>query len=162
MVPAFVGLGAPHWDPAARGLLCGLTLDTTGAHLARAALESIAYQTLDLTQAMTRDGARRAEAIRVDGGMAANDWFCQFLADVLDARVERPAELETTALGAAFLAGLATGVWSDLDAITGTWARSAVFVPQMGAARRAQLLEGWQLALRRTLQLPPEKSGGSA
>jgi glycerol kinase len=111
---------------------------------------------------MTRDGARRAEAIRVDGGMAANDWFCQFLADVLDARVERPAELETTALGAAFLAGLATGVWSDLDAITGTWARSAVFVPQMGAARRAQLLEGWQLALRRTLQLPPEKSGGSA
>jgi glycerol kinase len=161
MVPAFVGLGAPHWDPAARGLLCGLTLDTTGAHLARAALESIAYQTLDLTQAMTRDGARRAEAIRVDGGMAANDWFCQFLADVLDARVERPAELETTALGAAFLAGLATGVWSDLDAITGTWARAAVFVPQMGTARRAQLLEGWRLALRRTLQLPLEKSRGS-
>jgi len=161
MVPAFVGLGAPHWDPAARGLLCGLTLDTTGAHLARAALESIAYQTLDLTQAMRRDGARRAEAIRVDGGMAANDWFCQFLADVLDARVERPAELETTALGAAFLAGLATGVWSDLDAITGTWARAAVFVPQMGATRRAQLLEGWQLALRRTLLLPLEKSRGS-
>ena len=161
MVPAFVGLGAPHWDPAARGLLCGLTLDTTGAHLARAALESIAYQTLDLTQAMRRDGARRAEAIRVDGGMAANDWFCQFLADVLDARVERPAELETTALGAAFLAGLATGVWNDLDAITDTWARAAVFVPQMGAARRAQLLEGWQLALRRTLQLPLEKSQGS-
>jgi glycerol kinase len=161
MVPAFVGLGAPHWDPAARGLLCGLTLDTTGAHLARAALESIAYQTLDLTQAMRRDGARRAEAIRVDGGMAANDWFCQFLADVLDARVERPAELETTALGAAFLAGLATGVWNDLDAITDTWARAAVFVPQMGAARRAQLLEGWQLALRRTLQLPLEKSRGS-
>jgi glycerol kinase len=161
MVPAFVGLGAPHWDPAARGLLCGLTLDTTGAHLARAALESIAYQTLDLTQAMTRDGARRAEAIRVDGGMAANDWFCQFLADVLEARVERPAELETTALGAAFLAGLATGVWSDLGAITATWASAAVFVPQMGAARRAQLLAGWQLALRRTLQLPQEKSAGS-
>ncbi len=161
MVPAFVGLGAPHWDPAARGLICGLTLDTTGAHLARAALESIAYQTLDLTQAMLRDGARRADAIRVDGGMAANDWFCQFLADVLDARVERPAELETTALGAAFLAGLATGVWSDLGAITGTWASAAVFAPQMGAAQRAQLIAGWELALRRTLQLPPEKSGGS-
>jgi glycerol kinase len=155
MVPAFVGLGAPHWDPAARGLICGLTLDSTGAHLARAALESIAYQTLDLTQAMRRDGARRADAIRVDGGMAANDWFCQFLADVLEARVERPAELETTALGAAFLAGLATGVWSDLSAITGTWASAAVFAPQMGAAQRAQLIAGWQLALRRTLQLPP-------
>jgi glycerol kinase len=161
MVPAFVGLGAPHWDPAARGLICGLTLDTTGAHLARAALESIAYQTLDLTQAMTRDGARRADAIRVDGGMAANDWFCQFLADVLDARVERPAELETTALGAAFLAGLATGVWSDLSAITGTWASAAAFVPQMSAARRAHLVAGWQLALRRTLQLRPENSGSS-
>ncbi len=161
MVPAFVGLGAPHWDPAARGLICGLTLDTTGAHLARAALESIAYQTLDLTQAMQRDGARRADAIRVDGGMAANDWFCQFLADMLDARVERPAELETTALGAAFLAGLATGVWSDLGAITATWASAAVFAPQMRAAQRAELVAGWQLALRRTLQGPPEKSAGS-
>ncbi len=99
MVPAFVGLGAPHWDPNARGLICGLTLDATAATLTRAALESVAYQTLDLTAAMARDGARRAAAIRVDGGMAANDWFCQFLADVLEARVERPAELETTALG---------------------------------------------------------------
>jgi glycerol kinase len=157
MVPAFVGLGAPHWDPAARGLLCGLTLDTTGAHLARAALESVAYQTLDLTQAMARDGARRADAIRVDGGMAANDWFCQFLADLLDARVERSAQLETTALGAAFLAGLATGVWSDLGAISDTWASTAVFVPHMSPARRARLIGGWQLALRRTL-LPPEGS----
>ena len=122
LVPAFVGLGAPHWDPDARGLICGLTFDTTAAHLVRAALESIAYQTLDLTQAMQRDGANRTQAIRVDGGMAANDWFCQFLADILEARVERPAELETTALGAAFLAGLATGVWSDLSAITHTWA----------------------------------------
>jgi glycerol kinase len=160
MVPAFVGLGAPHWDPAARGLICGLTLDTTGAHLARAALESIAYQTLDLTQAMTRDGARRADAIRVDGGMAANEWFCQFLADVLDARVERPAQLETTALGAAFLAGLATGVWSDLGALSGTWASTAVFVPHMSAAQRARLIAGWQLALRRTLLAPEKPAGG--
>jgi glycerol kinase len=151
MVPAFVGLGAPHWDPNARGLICGLTLDANGAHLARAALESVAYQTLDLTQAMARDGARRADAIRVDGGMAANDWFCQFLADVLDAKVERPMELETTALGAAFLAGLATGVWSDLGAVTRTCATQAVFTPKMNAARRALLIAGWQQALRRAL-----------
>ena len=151
MVPAFAGLGAPHWDPDARGLVCGLTLDATGAHLARAALESVAYQTLDLADAMRRDGARRTEAIRVDGGMAANDWFCQFLADVLEARVERPAELETTALGAAFLAGLATGVWANLEALAATWKAAAVFTPRMAAARRAQLVAGWQRALKRTL-----------
>jgi glycerol kinase len=151
MVPAFVGLGAPHWEPNARGLICGLTLDVTPAHLARAALESVAYQTLDLTAAMARDGASRAATIRVDGGMASNDWFCQFLADVLDARVERPTELETTALGAAFLAGLATGVWSDLEAVAATWATGAVFAPAMAAARRTEAIAGWQIALRRTL-----------
>src|SRR5580704_19058496 len=151
LVPAFVGLGAPHWDPDARGLICGLTLDATAATLTRAALESVAYQTLDLTAAMARDGAQRAAAIRVDGGMAANDWFCQFLADVLGARVERPAELETTALGAAFLAGLATGVWSDLDAVARTWARQAEFAPRMNPAQRERLIQGWQRALARTL-----------
>jgi glycerol kinase len=151
LVPAFVGLGAPHWVPEARGLICGLTLDATGAHLARAALESVAYQTLDLTEAMLRDGARRAEAIRVDGGMAANDWFCQFLADILQARVERPAELETTALGAAFLAGLATGVWRDLESLTATWRTAAVFAPAMSPARRAGLVAGWREAVERTL-----------
>ncbi len=151
LVPAFVGLGAPHWDPQARGLICGLTLDASGAHLARAALESVAFQTLDLTQAMARDGAARAAAIRVDGGMAGNDWFCQFLADMLEAQVERPAELETTALGAAFLAGLATGVWKDLDALRATWQSGATFRPRMSAARRAQLSAGWQQAVRRTL-----------
>ena len=103
---------------------------------------------------MQRDGARRAAAIRVDGGMAANDWFCQFLADVLDAPVERPAELETTALGAAFLAGLATGVWSDLAAVSATWAAAAVFTPRMAAARRTQLVAGWQQALQRALTAP--------
>lgn len=151
MVPAFVGLGAPHWEPGARGLLCGLTLDVTAAHLARAALESVAYQTVDLTDAMARDGAARAATIRVDGGMAANDWFCQFLADVLDARVERPTELETTALGAAFLAGLATGVWPDLESVAKTWATGASFSPSMAAGRRTEALAGWQMALRRTL-----------
>ena len=151
LVPAFVGLGAPHWDPNARGLICGLTLDSSGAHLARAALESVAYQTLDLASAMARDGAARAATIRVDGGMASNDWFCQFLADVLDASVERPTELETTALGAAFLAGLATGVWADLDAVAATWARGAGFTPQMTPARRTEAIAGWQIALRRAL-----------
>ena len=151
MVPAFVGLGAPHWEPNARGLICGLTLDVTAAHLARAALESVAYQTLDLTDAMARDGAARAATIRVDGGMAANDWFCQFLADVLNARVERPTELETTALGAAFLAGIATGIWPDLTAVAATWAMGAAFTPSMAAARRTVALDGWQSALRRTL-----------
>jgi glycerol kinase len=151
LVPAFVGLGAPHWNPDARGLLCGLTFDATPAHLARAALESVAYQTLDLTAAMARDGARRPEALRVDGGMAANDWFCQFLADILEARVERPAELETTALGAAFLAGLATGVWKDLGSIGATWARGAAFTPSMEPAHRAALIGGWRRAMERTL-----------
>ncbi len=151
MVPAFVGLGAPHWRPDARGLICGLTLDVTGAHLVRAALEAVAYQTLDLCEAMERDGADPVRSIRVDGGMAANDWFCQFLADVLDARVERPRELETTALGAAFLAGLATGVWPDLSAVAATWAQSAQFEPRMPAEERTPLIDGWHMAVRRTL-----------
>jgi glycerol kinase len=151
LVPAFVGLGAPHWEPAARGLICGLTLDATAAHLVRAALESVAYQTLDLIEAMRRDGARRAESLRADGGMAANDWFCQFLADMLETRVERPVEIETTALGAAFLAGLATGVWTDLDALGRTWRTAAVFAPAANPGRRRQLLAGWREAVARTL-----------
>ena len=158
LVPAFVGLGAPHWQPQARGLLCGLTLDVSPAHLARAALESVAFQTLDLTEAMRRDGAARVEALRIDGGMAANDWFCQFLADVLQARVERPAQIETTALGAAFLAGLATGVWADLAALAHHWTAAAVFSPRMEQARREALLGGWQQALQRTLHEAPPAS----
>jgi len=151
LVPAFVGLGAPHWDPGARALLCGLTLDTSAAHLARAALEAVAYQTLDLTEAMQRDGAQPPAAIRIDGGMAANDWLCQFIADILQARIERPAELETTALGAAFLAGLATGVWPDLGALAANSRAAAVFEPRMHRARRATLLAGWRQALARAL-----------
>ena len=152
LVPAFVGLGAPHWEPQARALLCGLTFDTTGAHLARAALESVAYQTLDLTEAMQRDGAQRLDALRIDGGMAANDWFCQFLADMLQARVERPDELETTARGAAFLAGLATGVWPDLESLSTHWSTAAAFEPAMNRGRRAALLAGWRQAMARTLR----------
>jgi len=155
IVPAFVGLGAPHWEPDARGLICGLTLEASGAHLVRAALESAAFQTHDLVEAMLRDGARRADSIRVDGGMAANDWFCQFLADVLETRVERPQELETTALGAAFLAGLATGVWTDLESLGRSWRTGGVFAPALSPARRHRLLEGWRDAVARTLLHTP-------
>ncbi|HTD11394.1 MAG TPA: glycerol kinase GlpK [Steroidobacteraceae bacterium] len=151
LVPAFVGLGAPHWEPDARGLICGLTLDSGGAHLVRAALEAVAYQTRDLTEAMTRDGALAVTAIRVDGGMAANDWFCQFLADILAARVERPAGLEATVTGAAFLAGLAAGVWADLPAIAACVETAVIFSPRMSDSRRATLLRGWRDALARAL-----------
>ena len=151
MVPAFVGLGAPHWDPDARGAIHGLTLDATGAHLARAALEAVAYQTLDLVDAMIADGSAAPESLRVDGGMAANDWLCQFLADILQVRVERPRNLETTALGAAFLAGLATGVWSALDELAGTWAANHAFTPRMDPQIRDRLLAGWRTAVQRTV-----------
>lgn len=151
MVPAFVGLGAPHWDPDARGTITGLTLDVTAAHLARAALEAVAYQTLDLVDAMVRDGGGAPTTIRVDGGMAANDWLCQFLADMLRTVVERPEHLETTALGAAFLAGLAVGVWPDLDAVAATRGDPRRFEPLMGEEERERLLSGWRRALARTL-----------
>lgn len=147
MVPAFVGLGAPYWDPEARGAIFGLTLDAHSEHLVRAALEAVAYQTFDLAEAMSNDGAAPASALRIDGGMAANTWLCQFLADVLDVPVERPQNLETTALGAAFLAGLATGVWSDLDAVARTWKPLDRFNPTMSADRRDKLIEGWRKAV---------------
>jgi glycerol kinase len=151
MVPAFVGLGAPYWDPDARGAIFGLTLDATGAHLARAALEAVAYQTLDLAEAMALDSAAAPSALRIDGGMAANAWLCQFLADILQVPVERPQNLETTALGAAFLAGLATGVWGDLDELSRIWKRRDCFTPAMDDGRRDQLIAGWQSAVTRTL-----------
>jgi glycerol kinase len=151
MVPAFVGLGAPYWDPDARGAIFGLTLGATGAHLARAALEAVAYQTRDLAEAMANDGAPVGGAMRVDGGMAANDWLCQFLADMLHAPIERPENLETTALGAAFLAGLATGVWDSLDAVARTWKARDRFEPRMDAGQRQELIEGWRQAVAKIL-----------
>jgi glycerol kinase len=151
MVPAFVGLGAPHWDANARAAIHGLTLDATGAHLARAALEAVAYQTLDLLEAMEADGCTAPISLRVDGGMAANSWLCQFLADMLDCRVDRPANVETTALGAAFLAGLATGVWKDLDELSRTWSAGQSFIPSMPNNYRKSLVSGWRDALQRTL-----------
>jgi glycerol kinase len=157
MVPAFVGLGAPHWDPDARGLICGLTLGSSVAHIARAALESVAYQTMDLATAMRDDGAGSAQKIRVDGGMAANDWFCQFLANLLGVTVERPTELESTARGAAFLAGLATGVWQGTEDITRAWSCGAAFEPSMDPKLRETLVAGWNDAVARALL----KTGGA-
>jgi glycerol kinase len=151
MVPAFVGLGAPHWDPNARGAIFGLTLDASGAHLARAALEAVAYQTLDLVDAVAKDCDLPTRALRIDGGMAANAWLGQFLADILEVRVERPQNLETTALGAAFFAGLATGVWDGLPALDRTWKRGDRFEPRMPAECRTRLISGWRNAVERTL-----------
>ena len=156
MVPGFVGLGAPHWDPAARGMICGLTLDATAAHLARAALESVAYQTLDLAEAMAADMgaatvAAAAQELRVDGGMAANDWLCQFLADILRVPVRRPAVLETTALGAAFLAGVGSGLYPSLSAAGQNWQPDRSFEPRMAEAERARMVAGWRIALQRAL-----------
>ena len=151
MVPAFVGLGAPHWAPEARGLICGLTFDATAAHVARAALEAVAYQTFDLAEAMAGDGADRAQALRVDGGMAANDWFCQFLADTLGVPVQRPAMLESTALGAAVLAGLATGLYATLAESSARRAPGRCFAPAMPTARRDALVAGWHAAVRLAL-----------
>ncbi|HEY8033773.1 MAG TPA: glycerol kinase GlpK [Methylocella sp.] len=149
LVPAFAGLGAPHWDPDARGVICGLTLDSGPAHFVRAALESAAYQTFDLMQAIMGGGAPRT--LRVDGGMAGNDWFCQFLADILAAPVERPAMLEATAQGAAYLAGLTIGVFPDIAAISTAWVRGARFEPCMAEAERERLIAEWRDAVQRTL-----------
>jgi glycerol kinase len=151
MVPAFAGLGAPHWDAEARGAIYGLTLGAGAAHLARAALESVAFQTMDLVAAMIADGGARPAILRIDGGMAANDWLCGFLADMIDVAVERPAELETTARGAAFHAGLATGVWSGLDELAELWSRERCFEPSMTGETRAPLAARWHDAVRRTL-----------
>ncbi|MBI5879613.1 MAG: glycerol kinase GlpK [Chloroflexi bacterium] len=148
-VPAFVGLGAPYWDAQARGALSGLTRGTNRAHVARAALEAIAYQTRDVLEAMEADAGAPLRALRVDGGASANDWLMQFQADVLGVRVERPAVLETTALGAAYLAGLAAQTWSGMDEIQAQWRAEHVFEPRMGADQRQALYAGWQRAVNR-------------
>jgi glycerol kinase len=154
LVPAFTGLGAPWWDPDARGAILGITRDTTGAHIVRAALEAVCYQTADLMTAMkddiqAADAGVFPEALRVDGGMVANDWVCQYLADILDCPVERPAVLETTALGAAYLAGLAIGFYPSLDAISRSWRADGRFMPSMPAATRDARLTGWAKAVAR-------------
>ena len=151
LVPAFTGLGAPHWDPHARGAIFGITRDTGPAHLARAGLESIAYQTADLLQAMAADGAGDIQNLRVDGGMVANEWFMQFLADVLDIPVQRPVVAETTALGAACLAAVGAGLHESLEAATGMWQKDANFEPDMKAPQREALLSDWRKAVSKVL-----------
>ena len=152
LVPAFTGLGAPHWDAEARGALFGLTRATGPAELARAALESVAYQTRDLIEAMHADWPHAGETVlRVDGGMAASDWAMQFLSDLLAAPVDRPAGTETTALGAAYLAGLAAGLCPPPGQFAATWALERRFRPAMEAAERAARYAGWREAVRRTL-----------
>ncbi len=148
-VPAFVGLGAPYWDPNARGLVTGLTRSTTRAHLVRAALEGIAYQTADLIEAMQDDAGRELEELRVDGGATANNFLMQFQADILGRRIVRPEDTETTALGAAYLSGLATGFWKSTEELEGFWRVERVFEPRMGEAERARLLDGWRHAVAR-------------
>jgi glycerol kinase len=150
LVPAFTGLGAPHWAPDARGALLGLTRDSGIAQVVRAALESVCYQTRDLMGAMAADAGRPIGTLRVDGGMAVNDWLMQFLADILDTVVERPRVTETTALGAARLAGVAAGVYAGLDG-EAAWSCERRFEPAMEPARRERLYQGWQAAVRRVL-----------
>ncbi len=157
LVPAFTGLGAPHWDPRARGALLGLTRDTGVAELARAALESVCYQTLDLVNAMGRDGAITPDTLRVDGGMVANDWLMQFLADVLGFAVERPVITETTALGAAYLAGLCAGAFDSLEDLARRWQREARFEPRLEAAEREHLVAGWGRAVARVRYDPDQR-----
>jgi glycerol kinase len=153
LVPGFAGLGAPYWDPDARGLICGLTLGSGPAHMVRAALESAAYQTLDLMRAITSGGGP-PRTLRIDGGMAANDWFCQFLADIIAAPVERPHMLEATAQGATFLAGLTLGVFPNFAAISAAWVPGARFEPRMGGAERDRLIAGWRMAVARAMSFP--------
>jgi glycerol kinase len=148
-VPAFVGLGAPHWDSSARGLLTGITRSTGRAHLVRATLESIAYQTRELVEAMEADTAERLTELRVDGGATANNFLLQFQADILGCPVVRPWDIETTALGAAYLAGLATGFWKSAGELESFWRVERVFEPSMNEERRQELFAGWKRAVSR-------------
>ena len=150
-VPAFVGLGAPHWDAYARGAIFGLTRGATGGHVARAAVESMAYQSYDLLDAMQKDAGIELAELRVDGGASVNDGLMQFQADLLGVTVRRPVVAETTALGAAYLAGLAVGYWQGLDDVTRNWALDREFRPAMPTAERDRILRGWHKAVARSL-----------
>jgi glycerol kinase len=148
-VPAFVGLGAPHWDPEARGIVSGISRGTGRAHIVRAGLESIAYQTRELVECMEADAGEPLRELRVDGGAAVNDFLMQFQADILGRPIVRPVDVETTALGAAYLAGLAVGFWRSVVELEGFWRAERRFDPSMSEARRAELWAGWRAAVRR-------------
>lgn len=155
LIPAFVGMGAPYWDMYARGMIVGLTRGAGRAHLARAVLESIAYQTNDLLEAMTADAGISMDSLKVDGGAAANSWLMQFQADILGIPVERPVNTESTALGAAFLAGLAIGYWKDIDEINSIRRIDTVFEPVMEVHKREELIDGWKRAIECALAYKP-------
>jgi glycerol kinase len=150
-VPALSGLGAPHWDPHARGAIVGLSRGSNGGHIARAALESIAYQTADVLEAMHADSGIAVTELRVDGGATQNDFLMQFQADLLGVPVVRPKVYETTALGAAYLAGLATGFWANPAVLAGQWQLDRRFEPAMSTDRRAELKAAWAKAVKRSL-----------
>jgi len=150
VVPAFAGLGAPYWDMYARGAIFGLTRGAEKGHIVRATLESLAYQTRDVLDAMEKDSGVPLASLRVDGGASANNLLMQFQSDILKTKVERPVIIETTALGAAYLAGLATGFWSKED-ITKGWQIDKTFKPKMKAAERKKLYSGWKKAVKRSM-----------
>jgi glycerol kinase len=147
LVPAFAGLGAPYWSPVARAAIMGLTADCGRAEIARAVLEAVGYQTRDLVAAMAEDGGHAITNLRVDGGLAASQWTMQFLADILPAEVARPAVLETTAWGAAYIAGLARGLCPPPDEMTARWSAAASFAPRMDAREREERYAGWRRAV---------------
>jgi glycerol kinase len=149
LVPAFVGLGAPHWDPYARGAILGITRGTTAGHLARAALDSMGMQIADLVDAMRRDAGVPLSVLNVDGGASVNNTLMQFQADVLDVTVRRPVVAETTALGAAYLAGLAVGYWNDTADVTANWSLDREFRPHMEPALRQEFVSRWHRAVQR-------------
>jgi glycerol kinase len=151
MVPAFVGLGAPYWDQYARGAIVGITRGTTIEHIARATVDSMAYQTREVLEAMQADSGVELKELKVDGGAVVNNDLMQFQADILGVAVERPKVSETTALGAAYLAGLAVGFWKDTGDVTKNWALDRRFEPQMDEAKREKLFRGWKKAVQRAL-----------
>ena len=148
VVPAFAGMGAPYWNPYARGTIVGITRGCTKEHFIRATLESIAYQTADVLRAMEKDAEIYLKSIKVDGGASANDFLMQFQADIMDTQVRRPRCIETTALGAAYLAGLATGYYKDKEEIRANWQLGKTFEPKMDVMKRLELLKGWKKAVR--------------
>ena len=150
MVPAFTGLGAPHWDQYARGTVVGLTRGVNKNHFVRATLESLAYQTYDVLKAMETDSGIRLSALKVDGGASANNFLMQFQSDVLDTKVERPECVETTALGAAYLAGIAVGYWKDSNDVKANWKLERTFEPNMEAVQREKSISGWHEAVKRS------------
>ncbi|HOL95353.1 MAG TPA: FGGY-family carbohydrate kinase, partial [bacterium] len=155
LVPAFAGLGAPHWDPYARGVLTGLTRGTTAAHIARAALESIAFQSADVLDVMEEDSGMAIGELRVDGGACANNLLMQIQADILQVPVARPKVIETTALGAAYLAGLAVGFWKDFSEVQRVWLVDRIFEPRKSADEIAFRRRRWEEALRRARDWEP-------